>query len=79
LWQSILLEWERCNILDGSGDVPACLPKLICKSTFGCLANIKEIQPEKLAWGFLAKTNMKEHPTKGRGQVEVHVRIYKAF
>jgi hypothetical protein len=34
LWQNVLLEWERCTILDGFGDVLACPPKLIGKSTF---------------------------------------------
>jgi hypothetical protein len=42
LWQSVFLEWERCNILDGFGDVPACPPKLIGKFAFNCLANLKE-------------------------------------
>jgi hypothetical protein len=42
LWQSVLLEWERCNILNGSGDVPTLLPKLIGKFDFNCLANLKE-------------------------------------
>jgi hypothetical protein len=66
LWQSVLLEWERCNILNGFGDVPACLPKPIGKSTFDCLANLKEAQLKKLARGFLVKTiTLREHPTKG--------------
>jgi hypothetical protein len=56
LWQSVLLEWERCNILDGSGDVPARPPKLIGKSTFGFLANLKEKQLKKLARGLFSKT-----------------------
>jgi len=42
LWQSVFLEWERCNILDGFGDVPTCLPKAIGKSSFGCSENMKE-------------------------------------
>jgi hypothetical protein len=29
LWQNVLIEWERCNILDGFGDVLACPPTLI--------------------------------------------------
>ncbi len=41
-WQSVLLEWERCNILDEYGDVPTRLPKPTAKSTFGCLVNSKE-------------------------------------
>jgi hypothetical protein len=66
LWQSVFLEWERCNILDGSGDVPTHPPKLIRKSSFGCLANLKEKQLEKLANGLLSKTiTLRERPTKG--------------
>jgi hypothetical protein len=42
LWQNVILEWERCNILDGFEDVPTLPPKLIGKSIFGCLANLKE-------------------------------------
>jgi hypothetical protein len=60
LWQNVLLEWERSNILDGSGDVPTRLPKPIGKSIFGCLVNLKEKQLEKLAKGlFLKKTHLK--------------------
>jgi hypothetical protein len=40
----VFFEWERCNILDGSGDVLICPPKPIGNSTFGCLANLKEKQ-----------------------------------
>ncbi len=66
LWQNVLLEWDRCNILDGSRSVPTCLPKLIHKSAFGYLANIKETQFEKLAQGLFVKMiTLKEHPTKG--------------
>lgn len=66
LWQNVFLEWERCNILDGSGDVPTRPPKLIRKFAFGCLINSKETQFEKLAKGFLAKTIIfRECPTKG--------------
>jgi hypothetical protein len=53
LWQSVFLEWERCNILDGFGDVPTHPPKLIGKYVFGCLVNLKEKQFEKLARGLL--------------------------
>jgi hypothetical protein len=55
LWQKVLLEWEKCNILDGFGNVSAQLPKSIDKSAFGCLANLKETWLEKLARGFLRK------------------------
>jgi hypothetical protein len=51
LWQNVLLEWERCNILDGSRDVPTHPPKLIRKFAFGGLSNFKEKQLEKLAMG----------------------------
>jgi hypothetical protein len=33
LWENVSLKWERCNILDGSGDVPTHPPKPIGKST----------------------------------------------
>jgi hypothetical protein len=56
LWESVLLRWERCNILDGSGDIPARPPKPIGKLAFGCLANLKEKQFEKLARGLLDHT-----------------------
>jgi len=48
------VEWERCNILDGFGDVPAKPLKPIRKLAFGCLANLKESQLEKLARGFIS-------------------------
>jgi len=54
LWEIILVEWGRCNILDGSNDVPAKLPKPIRKLAFGCLANMKECQLEKLARRFIS-------------------------
>jgi hypothetical protein len=44
LWESVLLEWERCNILDGFGDVPTRSSKSIRKFAFGYLANLKEKQ-----------------------------------
>jgi hypothetical protein len=55
LWQSVFLEWERCNILDGFGDVPTRLPKLIGKYVFGCLANLKEKPFEKPVRGLPSK------------------------
>jgi hypothetical protein len=81
LWQSVLFEWERCNILDGSGDIPTCLPKAISKSSFDCLENLKEIQLEKLVRGLLMKMiTLKEHPNQRReAEVEVYVQVYKAF
>jgi hypothetical protein len=66
LWQSVLLEWERCNILDGFGDVPAHPPKSIEKFVFGCLVNLKEKQLKKLARGLFSKTiTLIEHLRKG--------------
>ncbi len=66
LSETILMEWERCNILDGSSDVPTKLPKPIGKSTFGCLANLKENQPKKLARGLISWTLfIRERPTCG--------------
>ncbi len=63
MWQNVFFEWERCNILDGSWDVPTHSPKLIRKYVFGCLANLKEKQLEKLAKAFLSKAiTLKEHP-----------------
>lgn len=67
LWQSVLLEWEKCNILNGSKDIPTCPPKLIRKSTFSCLSNLKETQLEKLVRRLFAKTiTLTEHLAKGR-------------
>jgi hypothetical protein len=66
LWQSVLLEWERCNILDGFGNVAACVPKLIGKYVFAYLVNLMEKQLEKLAKGFLSKIiKLKKHLMKG--------------
>jgi hypothetical protein len=42
LCQIVFLEWERCNILDGFGDVPTHPPKPISKFAFSCLVNLKE-------------------------------------
>jgi len=49
MWQMVLVKWENCNILDGSGNVSIRLPTLIGKSMFGYLSNIKEKQLERLA------------------------------
>jgi hypothetical protein len=38
----IFVEWDKCNILDVSGDISTCPPLLIKKSAFGCLSNMKE-------------------------------------
>jgi hypothetical protein len=48
LWETILVEWGKCNILDDNGDVVTCHLMLIEKSTFGHLSNMKEKQLEKL-------------------------------
>jgi len=66
LWQSVLLEWEKCNILNRFGNILTCLQKPIGKSTFDYLANLKEAQFKKLVKGLLVKTiTLREHPTKG--------------
>ncbi len=67
LWQNIFLEWERCNILDGSGNMLACLSKLIGKHVFDCLVNLMEKQLKKLARGLLSRIiTIKERLIKGR-------------
>jgi len=49
------------------GDLSTCLPKSIRKSTFDCLANLKEKQLEKLAKGLLSKViTLRVCPMKGR-------------
>jgi hypothetical protein len=48
LWENILVQLKRCNILDGTGDVPIESPKPIGKLAFGCFANLKETQLDKL-------------------------------
>lgn len=40
LWEIIFLEWERCNMLDESGEIPTLPPKSIRKFVFGCLTNM---------------------------------------
>ncbi len=55
LWNIVLVEWERFNILDGSSDVLAKLQKLIGKLAFGCFANLKENQLKKLTRGFISQ------------------------
>jgi hypothetical protein len=49
MWEMVLVEWENYNILDRSRNVLIRLPRLIKKSMFGYLSNIKEKQLEKLA------------------------------
>jgi hypothetical protein len=67
LWQNVLLEWERCNILDGSRDVPTHPPKLIGKSTFDCMAHLNKIRLEKLVKRPFTKIiTIRECLTKGR-------------
>jgi hypothetical protein len=55
LWETNLVEWENCNILDNIGDMSTCPPMLIKKLTFGCLLNLKEKKLEKMVRGLLAK------------------------
>jgi hypothetical protein len=71
LWEIVLVEWERCNILDGSGDVPAKLPKLIGKLTLCCLANLKENQLEKLARRFISPTVIVRERRKVGGRLDL--------
>jgi hypothetical protein len=42
LWETIFVEWDKCNILDGNADVQTSLSTPIEKSTFGYLSNMKE-------------------------------------
>jgi hypothetical protein len=72
LWEMILVEWEDCNILDKTRDVPTCLPMPIEKSTFGYLSNLKEKQLEKLVRGLFMKTiTIRDRPMKGRGRPDL--------
>ncbi len=75
------MEWERCNILDGFGDVPTKSPKLIGKSTFGCLANLKENQLEKLARGLISWiVTIRERPNDGgRLDLKSMCKVSKTF
>lgn len=77
MWESVLVEWEGCNILDGSGDVFILPLKLIRKSTFGSLANLKEKKLEKLARGLFDHTIMLwECLAKGGGRPNLKL-MYK--
>lgn len=72
LWESVFVKWERCNILDESGNVPARLLKLIGKSPFGCLANLKEKQFKKLVKGLLDHIiTLRECLARGRGRPDL--------
>jgi hypothetical protein len=75
LWQNVLLEWERCNTIDGSGDIPTHLLKPIGKFVFGCLENLKGTQLEKLEVGERAPHKNYEGASGQRREVgaEVHV------
>ncbi len=65
------MEWERCNILDGFGDVPAKLSKLIGKLTLCCLAHLKENQLEKLARRFISPTVIVRERRKVGGRLDL--------
>jgi hypothetical protein len=66
LWQNVFLEWERCNILDGFGNVPTRPPKSIRKFAFNYLENVKETQFKKLVKGLFEKMiTLKECTQKG--------------
>ncbi len=75
------MEWERCNILDGSGDVPTKLPKPIGKSTFVCFGNLKENQPEKLARWLISRTVVvRERPKDGgRPDLKSMYEVFRTF
>jgi hypothetical protein len=42
MWEMVFDEWENCNILDKTRDLPTCLLAAIEKLTFGCFLNLKE-------------------------------------
>jgi len=65
----VFFEWERCKILDGSGDVLICPPKPIGNSTFGCLANLKEKQLKKLIRGLFKKNDNTQRVSNERREV----------
>jgi hypothetical protein len=69
LFETVLVEWEKCNILDSNGDVLTCLLVLIGKSTFGYLSNMKEKQFKKIVRGLPTKLIIIcDHPTKRGGR-----------
>jgi hypothetical protein len=65
------VEWERCNILDDTGDVLAKSPKSIGKSIFGCFTNLKENQLEKLARGLISWIIIIRERPKGGGRPDL--------
>jgi hypothetical protein len=52
----VFFEWENCNSLDKTRDVPTCLLAPIEKLAFGYFLNLKKKQLEKLVRGFFTKT-----------------------
>ncbi len=56
----------------GTSNIPTHLAKLIGKSTFSCLANLKQKQFKKLAKGLLGKViTFCKHQAKGGGQLDL--------
>jgi hypothetical protein len=65
------VQWKRCNILDGTNDVPAKSLEPIGKFTFGCLANLKENQLEKLVRRLISRTITICERQKGGGRLDL--------
>jgi hypothetical protein len=65
------VQWKRCNILAGIGDVLTKLPKLIGKLAFGCLANMKGNQLEKLVKGLILQIVTLCERQKGGGRPDL--------
>jgi hypothetical protein len=64
--EMVLVEWDNCNIVDETRDVPTCLLTLIEKLVFGCFSNLKEKILEKLVQGRLTKIIIvHDQPLKG--------------
>jgi hypothetical protein len=65
LWQNVLLEWERCNILDGSKDVPIYPSKLIRKLLIVCRTLRKNNLRSWPGGSFKKTITLREFPAKG--------------
>jgi len=76
LWETILLKWERCNVLDNSGEVLVRPLKPIRKFTFGYLMNLKEKQFKKLARGLIYNCMIY---LQGGGGGESHPKLNKGL
>ncbi len=72
LWESVFVKWERCNILDESGNVFNRPLKLPIKLAFGCLANLKGKKFKKLVKGLLDHIiTLQECLAKGEGRPDL--------